>query len=135
MMKRPIRLCLMLLLTMVATLTACDKLEDSDVINETLPGTWSFSYKASEELDFEMAYKCVIFREDGTCSLTYEDGEENGYYRASNAAIKIEAFIDGEMNTYLWKVLSMAPDRIVAEYVHESGNGSQVTLTVTLEKL
>ena len=128
-------LAMVLLLAMAAALTSCDKLEDSNVINETLPGTWTFNYKASEELDFEMSFKCVIFREDGTCSLIYDGGQEDGTYRASSAVIKIDASIDGEVNTYLWKVLTMAPDRIVAEYVHESGNGGQVTLTVTLEKL
>lgn len=125
----------MIWLVALLTLTACDKLEDSDVINETLPGTWAFSYKASEQLDFEMSFQCVIFREDGTCSLTYPDGQENGTYRASNAAIKIDAVIDGEQQTYLWRVLVMSPDRVVAEYTHQMQGGRDVTLTVTLEKL
>ena len=117
------------------TLTACDELEDSDVINEALPGTWAFSYKASEQLDFEMSYQCVIFRSDGTCSLTYPDGQENGTYRASNAAIKIDANVDGETKTYLWRVLVMAPDRVVAEYTHQMQGGREIVLTVTLDKL
>ena len=125
----------MIWLVALLALTACDKLEDSDVINETLPGTWAFSYKASEQLDFEMSFQCVIFREDGTCSLTYPDGQENGTYRASNAAIKIDAVIDGEQQTYLWRVLVMSPDRVVAEYTHQMQGGRDVMLTVTLEKL
>lgn len=124
----------MIWLVALLALTGCDKLEDSDVINETLPGTWAFSYKASEQLDFEMSFQCVIFREDGTCSLTYPDGQENGTYRASNAAIKIDAVIDGEQQTYLWRVLVMSPNRVVAEYAHQA-QGRNVTLTVTLEKL
>lgn len=116
-------------------LTACDKLEDSDVINETLPGTWTFSYKASEQLDFEMSFQCVIFRQDGTCSLTYTDGHEDGTYRASNAAIKIDANIDGELKTYLWRVVEMSPYRVVAEYAHQMQGGREIMLTVTLEKL
>ena len=76
-----------------------------------------------------------IFREDGTCSLTYPDGQEDGYYRASNAAIRIEADIDGEVRAYLWRVLEMSPRHIVAEYIHDAGNGHEVTLTVTLDKL
>lgn len=124
----------MIWLVALLTLTGCDKLEDSDVINETLPGTWAFSYKASEQLDFEMSFQCVIFREDGTCSLTYPDGQENGTYRASNAAIKIDAVVDGEQQTYLWRVLVMSPNRVVAEYTHQA-QGRDVTLTVTLDKL
>lgn len=116
-------------------LASCDKLEDSDVINETLPGTWAFSYKASEQLDFEMSFQCIIFRPDGTCSLTYPDGQQNGTYRASNAAIRVDAFIDGSEQSYLWRVLEMSPYRVVAEYTHDAGNGRQVALTVTLEKL
>lgn len=126
---------IMLWLAAFLVSTGCDKLEDSDVINETLPGTWAFSYKASEQLDFEMSFQCIIFRSDGTCSLTYPDGQEDGLYRASDAAIRIDAEIDGEERSYLWRVLEMSPYRVVAEYTHDSGNGRQVTLTVTLDKL
>ena len=131
MMQRHLIIWLLALLS----LTACDKLEDSDVINDTLPGTWAFSYKASEQLDFEMSFQCIIFRQDGTCSLTYPDGQENGTYRASNAAIKIDATIDGELKTYLWRVLEMSPYRVVAEYAHQMQGGHEIVLTVTLEKL
>jgi len=131
MLNRYLTIWLMALLA----LTACDKLEDSDVIGETLPGTWAFSYKASEQLDFEMSFQCIIFRHDGTCSLTYPDGQENGTYRASNAAIKIDADIDGEVKTYLWRVLEMSPYRVVAEYAHQMQGGREIVLTVTLDKL
>lgn len=125
---------LMIWLVALLALTGCDKLDDSDVIGETLPGTWAFSYKASEQLDFEMSFQTVVFRADGTCSLTYPDGQENGSYRASNAAIRIDATIDGETKAYLWRVLVMSPRRIVAEYIHQT-QGRDVVLTVTLEKL
>lgn len=125
---------LMIWLVALLALTGCDKLDDSDVIGETLPGTWAFSYKASEQLDFEMSFQTVVFRDDGTCSLTYPDGQENGSYRASNAAIRIDATIDGETKAYLWRVLVMSPRRIVAEYIHQA-QGRDVVLTVTLEKL
>ena len=82
-----------------------------------------------------MSFQCIIFRQDGTCSLTYPDGQENGTYRASNAAIKIDANIDGEQKTYLWRVLVMSPYRVVAEYTHQMQGGREIVLTVTLDKL
>lgn len=125
---------LMLMLGMV--LVGCDKLEDSDMTAETLPGKWSFNYHTSEELPYVLAYQFVVFNADGTCALTYSDGQLEGTYRASNAVIRIETTTDdGQERTLLWKVLSMSPYKIVAEYTHRFNNDREVTMTVTLDKV
>ena len=81
-----------IILSMVAcvacfALTGCDKLDDSDgeIMNEILPGKWSFSYIFKDDADpgLEFEYKFVLFNEDKTCALTYDDGALNGTYQAT----------------------------------------------------
>ena len=117
-------------------LTACDRLEDSDVTGETLVGRWAFSYKVSQPVDYELAYKHIIFQADGACALTYDGGQLSGTYRASEAVIRIEGKLDdGRPQLMVWRVLSMSPYRIVAEYDHQFSDDSHVMFTVTLDKL
>ena len=126
----------LLTLLLCCLCAACDKLEDSDVTGETLVGRWAFSYKTSEPVDYELAYKQIVFNADGTCALTYDGGQLTGTYRASEAVIKIEGVLDnGRQELMLWRVLSMSPYRIVTEYDLELNDDRSITLTVTLDKL
>ena len=127
----------LLALIFVSLLTAgCDKLEDSDLTAETLAGRWAFSYKTSEPLDFELSYRFVVFHTDGTCALVYDGGQLNGTWRASEALIKIEGSLDdGRQQLMLWRVLSLSPYHIEADYDHEMSSGRNITITVTLDKL
>ena len=60
-----------------ALLTGCDKLDDSDdgMVADILPGKWAFSYviRSDEDPGLEFNYKQVIFKEDGTCAITYDE--------------------------------------------------------------
>ena len=126
---------LIALIAMLATdttFTACDKLGGDNAINEVLPGTWSFSYTTSEEMDVEFEYELIIFQADGNCAITYDGGEETGTYRAGDATVLIDALnLDEPM---LWRVISFSPYQIVAEYDFES-KGHTITATITLEKV
>ena len=123
-------------LLVVLVAGACDRLDDGDVMAETLPGRWSFSYKTDEPIDYELSYKLVIFNTDGTCALTYTDGQLEGTYRASSAVIRIEATTsDGQDRSLLWRVLEMSPYRVVAEYEHQFSDDRRVKMTVMLDKL
>ena len=127
----------LLALLFVSLMTAgCDKLEDSDLTAETLAGRWAFSYKTSEPLDFELSYRFVVFQADGTCALVYDGGQLNATWRASEALIRIEGSLDdGRQQLMLWRVLSLSPYHIEADYDHEMSSGRNITITVTLDKL
>lgn len=123
-------------LFMALSLVSCDKLEDSDVTQDILPGRWTFGYETDEPLDYELSYKLVIFNVDGTCALTFADGQLEGTYRASRDVIRIDASVgNGEVHTLLWRVLTMSPYRVVAEYEHQINDENRVKMTVTLDKL
>ena len=127
---------LLTVLLLGVLMAACDKLEDSDVTGDTLIGRWTFSYKTSEPLDYELSYKFVTFNADGSCALIYDGGQLEGTYRASMAVIRIDATTsDGKEHTLLWRVLSMSPYQIVSEYEHEMNDSRQIRMTVTLDKL
>ena len=112
--------------------TACDELGGDNAINEVLPGTWSFSYTTSEEIDVEFEYELIKFQTDGHCAITYDGGEETGTYRAGDATVVIDAQNLGK--PMLWRVISFSPYQIVAEYDFDS-KGQTVTATITLEKV
>lgn len=123
-------------LFMALSLVSCDKLEDSDVTQDILPGRWTFGYETDEPLDYELSYKLVIFNADGTCALTFADGQLEGTYRASRDVIRIDASVgNDEVHTLLWRVLTMSPYRVVAEYEHQINDENRVKMTVTLDKL
>lgn len=117
-------------------LASCDKLDDGDdAIVEVLPGTWLFSYELQSEAETGLTfqYDHVIFRTDGTCSITYPDGSMEGTYRAGSAVIKIEGEAGGEQRTMLWRILSFTKKQVVAEYEFEY-NEESVTAIVTLDR-
>ena len=119
-------------------LMGCDKLDDSDgdIMKEILPGKWSFSYVFKDDADpgLEFQYKFVLFNEDGTCALTYDDGALTGTYQATSAMIRIvSSDIDDQERTILWRVVSLSSKQIVTEYSFDMHSQSY-TVVVTLEK-
>ena len=137
-------------------LTGCDKLDDSDdgMVSEILPGKWAFSYviKAEEDPGLEFNYKQVIFNEDGTCALTYDeeisykDDEGkwhteivekalHGTYVANNSVIRIVSDeFDGKERVLLWAIDSLSTKQIVVEY-NFSMNGGNLLAIVTLDRI
>lgn len=127
------------MLMLCCILMGCDKLEDSDagVVREVLPGTWSFSYElqSEEEIGLSFAYDHVIFREDGTVSITYPGGSLEGTYKAGSAVIHIEGKIDeSETRQMLWYILSFSEKMMKLEYKFDF-NKQETTALVTLEKV
>ena len=119
-------------------LSNCDKLDDSDgdIMNELLPGKWSFTYEFKDNADpgLEFDYKFVLFNKDGTCALTYNSGAINGMYQATSAMIRIvSSDIDGEERIMLWRIVSISSKQITAEYSFDL-HGQSFTIVVTLDK-
>ena len=115
------------------TLAGCEELSSDEAIGEGIQGTWTFSYDTSEELDMEFSYEHVIFRTDGTCALTYPDGQLEGTYRASEAVIAIDSEEFPNKEPMLWRITEFSPYAIVAQYILERGEGS-VLITIRLER-
>ena len=106
------------------------------MVSEILPGKWAFSYviKAEEDPGLEFNYKQVIFNEDGTCALTYDeeisykDDEGkwhteivekalHGTYVANSSVIRIVSDeFDGKERVLLWAIDSLSTKQIVVEY-------------------
>ena len=119
-------------------LSSCDKLDDSDsgIMEEVLPGKWSFSYAFKDDADpgLEFQYKYVLFNEDGTCALTYNDGALNGTYQATSSMIRIvSSDFDNEERIMLWRIISFSPKQIITEYSFDQ-NAQSYTVVVTLDK-
>lgn len=119
-------------------LTGCDKLDDSDgdIMKEVLPGKWSFSYLFKDDADpgLELQYKFVLFNEDGTCALTYDDGALNGTYQATSAMIRVvSSDIGNQEQIIIWRIISLSSKQIVAEYSFDYRDQS-FTVVVTLDK-
>lgn len=130
---------LMLALIGSGVLSACDKLDDGDdgALQGVIVGDWDFSYEllGNEDTGLAFEFQQVIFRQDGTCSITYPEGSLEGTWRAGNSVIKIEGSIDnGDMQTMLWRVQSFSARQLVAEYDFEI-NGTSVKAVVTLDKV
>ena len=111
-------------------ISSCDKLEDgdADVILDILPGTWAFSYElqSEEETGLAFEYDHVIFRTDGTVSITYQAG---------SAVIRIEGQAGGkETRQMLWRIISFSSKTLNADYTFDF-NGQSITATVMLEKV
>ncbi len=137
-------------------LTGCDKLDDSDdgMVKEILPGHWAFSYVIQSEEDpgLEFNYKQVIFNEDATCAITYDEEVHyqddegnwhteivekalNGTYVANNSVIRIvSSDIGGEEQVMLWSIVSLSTKQVVAEYNFNMGGGNMLAI-VTLDKI
>ena len=118
-------------------LSSCDKLsDDDDAVAELLPGTWAFSYEllSEEDTGLSFSYDHVIFRQDGTVSITYPGGQIDGTYRAGSAEIRIEGQLDdGQDRLMHWVILSFSNKQIKAEYKFEFGE-QMVTALVTLDR-
>lgn len=119
-------------------LTGCDKLDDSDgdIMKEVLPGKWSFSYLFKDDADpgLEFQYKFVLFNEDGTCALTYDDGALNGTYQATSAMIRVvSSDIGNQEQIIIWRIISLSSKQIIAEYSFDYRDQS-FTVVVTLDK-
>ena len=117
---------------------SCDKLDDGDggLAGEVLPGTWAFSYTIHSEEDpgLEFDYRPVVFRDDATCELLYDDGALHGSYVASGSMIRIvSSDIDGEERVMLWRIVALSASQIVAEYDFTL-DGMAMTAVVTLDK-
>ena len=119
-------------------LTGCDKLDDSDgdIMKEVLPGKWSFSYLFKDDADpgLELQYKFVLFNEDGTCALTYDDGALNGTYQATSAMIRVvSSDIGNQEQIIIWRIISLSSKQIIAEYSFDY-HDQNFTVVVTLDK-
>lgn len=119
-------------------LTGCDKLDDSDgdIMKEVLPGKWSFSYLFKDDADpgLELQYMFVLFNEDGTCALTYDDGALNGTYQATSAMIRVvSSDIGNQEQIIIWRIISLSSKQIIAEYSFDYHDQS-FTVVVTLDK-
>ena len=135
---------------------------DGGQINDVLLGEWAFSYsiRSDEDPGFEFDYKTVVFNADKTCSLLFVDGYElqlddegqplvdvagdeilvprmgelHGTYVASATMIRIVSYdIGNEERVMLWRVVSLSPRQVVAEYDFTL-DGVSMTAVVTLDK-
>ena len=127
------------ILFLCCLLVGCDKLEDgdADVIRDILPGTWAFSYElqSDEETGLAFEYDHVIFRSDGTVSITYPGGSLEGNYQVGSAVIRIEGQInEKETRQMLWRIISFSSQTLSADYSFDF-NGQSITALVMLEKV
>ena len=103
-----------------SVLTACDKLDDGEeeVLQGIIVGDWAFSYELDADIGVAFEFEEVIFRQDGTCSITYLEGTID----------------NGTTQTMLWRVRSFSERQVVAEYSFDV-NGKSVTAVVVLDKI
>lgn len=130
-------LLLFCLLVSLPLVSSCDRLsDDDDMVAEVLPGTWAFSYELQSEEDpgLYFSYDHVIFRTDGTVSITYPDGSMEGTYRAGGDVIRIEGRLDnGDEQLMLWRIIAFSAQQLTAEYDFEFG-GQRIKALVTLDR-
>ncbi len=122
---------------MAGSLIGCDKLSDDDyAVAELLPGTWAFSYElqSEEETGLSFSYDHVIFRKDGTVSITYPDGQLDGNYLAGGTEIRIDGKLDdGKERIMHWIILSFSDKQVKIKYKFEFNNQT-ITALVTLDR-
>ena len=107
------------------------------MILDILPGTWAFSYElqSDEETGLAFEYDHVIFRQDGTVSITYPGGSLEGTYQVGSAVIRIEGRItENETRQMLWRIISFSSQTLSADYSFDF-NGQSITALVMLEKV
>jgi hypothetical protein len=76
----------------------------------------------------------VLFNEDGTCALTYDDGALNGTYQATSAMIRVvSSDIGNQEQIIIWRIISLSSKQIIAEYSFDYHDQS-FTVVVTLDK-
>ena len=122
---------------MAGSLIGCDKLsDDDDAVADLLPGTWAFSYElqSEEETGLSFSYDHVIFRKDGTVSITYPDGQLDGKYLAGGTEIRIDGKLDdGKERIMHWIILSFSDKQVKIKYKFEFNNQT-ITALVTLDR-
>jgi hypothetical protein len=122
---------------MAGSLIGCDKLsDDDDAVADLLPGTWAFSYElqSEEETGLSFSYDHVIFRKDGTVSITYPDGQLDGKYLAGGTEIRIDGKLDdGKERIMHWIILSFSDKQVKIKYKFEFNNQTIIAL-VTLDR-
>ena len=122
---------------MAGSLIGCDKLsDDDDAVADLLPGTWAFSYElqSEEETGLSFSYDHVIFRKDGTVSITYPDGQLDGNYLAGGTEIRIDGKLDdGKERIMHWIILSFSDKQVKIEYKFEFNEQTVIAL-VTLDR-
>ena len=122
---------------MAGSLIGCDKLsDDGDAVADLLPGTWAFSYElqSEEETGLSFSYDHVIFRKDGTVSITYPDGQLDGKYLAGGTEIRIDGKLDdGKERIMHWIILSFSDKQVKIKYKFEFNNQT-ITALVTLDR-
>ena len=122
---------------MAGSLIGCDKLsDDDDAVADLLPGTWAFSYElqSEEETGLSFSYDHVIFRKDGTVSITYPDGQLDGKYLAGGTEIRIDGKLDdGKERIMHWIILSFSDKQVKIEYKFEFNEQTVIAL-VTLDR-
>ena len=122
---------------MAGSLIGCDKLSDDDyAVAELLPGTWAFSYElqSEEETGLSFSYDHVIFRKDGTVSITYPDGQLDGKYLAGGTEIRIDGKLDdGKERIMHWIILSFSDKQVKIKYKFEFNEQTVIAL-VTLDR-
>ena len=122
---------------MAGSLIGCDKLsDDDDAVADLLPGTWAFSYElqSEEETGPSFSYDHVIFRKDGTVSITYPDGQLDGKYLAGGTEIRIDGKLDdGKERIMHWIILSFSDKQVKIEYKFEFNEQTVIAL-VTLDR-
>ena len=122
---------------MAGSLIGCDKLSDDDhAVADLLPGTWAFSYElqSEEETGLSFSYDHVIFRKDGTVSITYPDGQLDGNYLAGGTEIRIDGKLDdGKERIMHWIILSFSDKQVKIEYKFEFNEQTVIAL-VTLDR-
>ena len=135
-----IRLIWMIMLAVAGcfALSGCDKLDDSDggIVNEVLPGKWTFSYKFKNDADpgLEFQYKYVLFNRDGTCDLIYSEDALHGTYQTTGAMIRIvSSDLGDEERIMLWRIISLSSKQLIAEFDFDY-HAQSFTAVVTLDK-
>ncbi len=124
-----------ILLLSLLLLTGCEELShDGNAIMEVLPGKWAFTYETSENLGMAFNYEYVVFQADGRCAITFEGGQDEGTYRASDDAIAIDAGESLNGRVMLWRVSSFSPYQVTATYTFD-WQGATTSATIWLEKV
>ena len=72
--------------------------------------------------------------QDWNSSTNNDDGALNGTYQATSAMIRIvSSDIDDEERIMLWRIISLSPKQIIAEYSFDL-HAQSYTVVVTLDK-
>ena len=105
--QQRLRLAVVTAVAMILSMSSCEELsKDGSAINEVIEGTWSFTYELTGDVGMDFNYEHVIFRSDGTCAITYPDGQLSGTYQASDDVIMIDSEDTPNAEPMAWRILS-----------------------------